>query len=315
MTPKTSLQKMRTWIVLAIAAIGVTACAPSGKIKVDEEKPSPAARVNTKETNPDGADAVKDFLNDYQFDESKYVVHEPGSQGYEEVEDLTPAANPGDLVDTALANIEPTWVDCRLNMLDDNGEIVSKPQIKIKDEKTFSFEYGLPETKGLMNKLVGNGTKRGLWEDGKVKMLPTFGKTQNATFDKQAIGTFIMRMPVDGFRYFQDGTKVWGPLVRALYDPKNGYKVTTEKQETTPDPKLKGMAGQENRTFFRIIAKSTAGPKSELEIVIDTKRNLPVTFKGTHADKKGVEHHTFWTGIWAFGGKHKPDDFKIPTVG
>lgn len=248
---------------------------------------------------------LKQYAEEAKPNEKLYAIKDPGTGGWEPEVSVPEKQNVGDIIDSGLAKLDPAYADVKVEFSNGGDLLRISPQFRFQDRKHFNIEYGLPETEGDLNRLLADGKERALWEGEKLKPLPPFDQNAPAPkFDRAGIEKFVRRMPIDGFMYFQTGAPVWGSLVRALEDPANGFKTTTEEQKFT--------VNKIERSFYRVVASSVTGPKTELEVLVDTRKNVPVTFRSTQVGKDGKERKLWWTADWGFHGKHDPNIFVIP---
>ena len=296
--------------LMAVAVIGLSlaGCRPSEPLDV---RRTPTGKIGGAPTPPEKtpgekiAEKMQERAATSKPHEQLYVIKDPGSDGWKPEQSIAEKQNLGDIIDSGLAKLEPAFADVKVEFSNGGDLLQVSPQFRFQDLKHFNIEYALPETEGDLNRLLADGRERAKWEDQKLTMLPPFEKSAPAPkFDRAGIENFVRRMPADGFSYFQTGAKTWGNLVRALEDPANGFETTTEERKFT----VKG----EERPFLRLVAKSVSGPKTELEVLVDTKRNVPVTFRSTQVAKDGKKRQLWWTADWAFNGKHEQKWFVIP---
>ena len=211
----------------------------------------------------------------------------------------------GAIIDEGFANLEPAFVNVRIQCLDRGSTMNMNPQLKIQSQEKFNIQYGLPETESWINSAVANGQRRIMLTKGKQKDLGAFKADRHAPpMNLDQIQDFIERMPIAGFSSFTNDVAPWDGFVRGLQDPKNGFNVKISEQEAAP-------VGEE-RPFYRLVAKRPGSRAMEVEIIVDSKRNVPVTFRGhiTYKDKK--TRKLVWQAAWSFGGEFEPQDFRIP---
>ncbi len=307
-----SIASMLRFALMALAASALlVGCGP---------KEEPLAQVNTgsssEQSSPDGSpDATPIDPNDAQRQiedfakpkESLHVIDPPVHGNWKPAPRTAEVVEKGlgELIDEGFANIQPTFVNVRIQCLDRGATLNMNPQIKIEDHTKFNIQYGLPETESWINSAVADGKSRVILAKGKQNKLPPFKEVRKADpMNLAQIEEFIGQMPIKGFSAFTEDVAPWDGFVRGLQDPKNGFKVTVTEQKAAP-------VGQE-RPFYRLVAKRDGQKAMDVEIIVDSKRNVPVTFRGhiTYPDNKSRK--LVWQAAWSFGGEFEARDFRIP---
>lgn len=208
-------------------------------------------------------------------------------------------------IDDAFEKLPPAFVVVSIECVDRGDQLRFNPKIKINSPEKFRIEYALPETGGSLNTLTSDGQKRVQFEGEKWTELPKIGANSvSSKMNRAQIEIFAKRMPVDGFRFWSYGDRIWSAFIAGLNDPANGFEVETTQMNANP-------VGDE-RPFIRVLAKSSKGTNLELELVVDTKRYVPVTFRTNFKYADGQERMMLWKGDWAFGSLHEDKEFKNP---
>lgn len=239
--------------------------------------------------------------------EREHVIQKPGEGKWEKTTAAADAITKfGKDLDSGLASLDPTLVEVSLE-IEDRGAILKQlPVLKIQDKNRFRIEYGLPETQSAVNMLVADGVGKAMIENNVKKPVPAAGTSTKMS--RAEVDTFIKRMPVEAFRFFGTGQKVWSPFVEGLRDPASGFKVTVDEMVASP-------VG-EARPFYRLVAnRAGKGKESTLvEVILDTKKNVPVTMRAQTTYADGKKRRMFWKAEWKFGGSFEAKDFIIPTI-
>jgi hypothetical protein len=213
----------------------------------------------------------------------------------------------GSKIDDGFAQMPATMAEVNLEIVDRGAVLKSLPKIKIQDEKNYSIEYTSTESRGSTNSLTADGKDRVVFENGKVtKMAPLGERETRVKMNRAQIEEFARLMPSEGFSYYSRGDRPWSAFISGLQDPKNNFEVTFSEIEANP-------VG-EKRPFYRMIARSTKGHTMDIELVVDSKRNLPVVFRATSKYEDGQDRRLFWKANWKFGGNFEKGEFKIPMT-
>ncbi|MFM9873661.1 MAG: hypothetical protein ACKVQS_09385 [Fimbriimonadaceae bacterium] len=265
----------------------------------------------TESGGPDDNPATKgltDFIKNTKPDDAALKI-DPNSDKWE---GSTPAEAPdaenlGSKIDNGIANLPATFAEISMECVDRGAILRSSPKAKIQDKNHFSIEYTFPEDQGATNSITADGSERAMFESGKLKKLAPLGKEETRVkLSRAEIEEFARRMPADGFRYFSHGDRPWSALVAGLQDPKNGFNVKVTEMDANPIG--------EKRPFYRLIAQSKKGNKLDIEIVVDSKRNVPVVFRATQKYADGQDRRLVWKAEWKFGGNFEKNEFKIPVI-
>lgn len=295
------------WMLLACGLAVIVGCQPK-ETKLSPTAGGPPTTEEPAEVAPkDPVDDVRKLLENTKPLEGVHEIDRP-TEKWDAVEPTKPVAKKGlgEIIDDGIEDLDATLVKVTLQCLDRDTVLQMNPTIRIQDAKHFMIEYSIPETEADINILASDGQERAYFEDQKVRELPPFGKNQvREKLNKQEITEFVKRMPVEGFRYYSHGDRPWSAFIAGLNDPKNGFKVTLEEKNFKP-------VGEE-RPFYRFVAKSSGKDATDIEIIVDTKRNVPVTFRANMTYPDGKQRKLFWKAEWQFGGKFEAKDFRIPT--
>lgn len=243
---------------------------------------------------------------------SLYEIDPKGTGGWDEASDDLAAL--GARIDDALANLEVVMAEGFLTFetasesdSDKKDSMRFQTQIKIQDGRTFSIDYALPETKWSWNRLVGDGSWRAVRIDGKWSGLAEFSGRRAAKMARAEVEDWPMKFPEGMFSFYFRGQDAWGPLFKAWQSGVAGYSATVEKNLV--------RHGTIEREHYRVVAKTEEGNPTEVEVIIDSERMLPLTIRAIQTGPGGGESRIFWTASWAFGGTHEPSDFVIPVAG
>ena len=303
---------MRTIVAALAAALVLLVGCDAGSTK-----PGPLADSGTPDSTtgiavPGDARVVEDAIKKKldEVPDSVYEIDEPGTKGWNSATD--DMADLGARIDDALANLEVVLAEAVLTfeMADESDPdqkdgMRFQPQIKIEDDRTFSITYVLPETKGSFNRLVGDGSRRSVRIDGKWSDLPEFAARRAPKMARAEVVAWPMKFPEGMFSFFFRGQDAWGPLFQAWQDGVAGYSATVEKNMV--------RQGTVQRVHYRVVANTDEGNPTEVEVIIDPVRMLPLTIRAIQTGPGGGESRIFWTASWAFGGSHEPRDFLIPV--
>lgn len=211
----------------------------------------------------------------------------------------------GQKLDDGFEALPPTFINVQIECTDRGSILKFSPSIRIQDTEHFSIEYALPESKGVMNSLTADGKRRARFESEQVTDLPPLGKREvQVKMNRAQIENFAKRMPVEAFRYWSHGDRPWSALFAGLNDPANKFKVDIKEMESDPSGPM--------RKFYRVIAESQSGNPLKIEMVVDSRRYVPVVFRTNLTYPDGKERMMVWRSEWGFGDNHETDSFKIP---
>lgn len=160
---------------------------------------------------------------------------------------------------------------------------------------------------------VGDGSKRHSLYDG--TLMPDQAVTQpfkgTTTDPAQLVARFSNEFSRFLFQGAIEGKDPWVPLLTAWGKGAGGYATKVEQRKIT-------LA---NKTYlsYRVKCVRNAAAakklgKSELEVVFDGTRFLPITVRETRVDLNGKEWRIQWAGKYLFNQKFKKTDFQMGTA-
>lgn len=215
---------------------------------------------------------------------------------------ITPAVL-GQKVDEAFAQLTNAWADADTVTEVGGAQLAGKSTIKVKDSKTFKVEFYDTETQATLNRVIANGTDRVQFYKEVWSKLPAPGAGGGSVADvtKEWPTEFL----TDMFRFYSKDERVWGKVMAGLSSAQSGY--TTKLEEKTV--KVLGK----DRKLYRLVAdKPTDG--TEVEIMVDGVRFLPVTVRSIVKSKDGKQDSRLWTCNWKFGGTFDSKEFVLPKA-
>ncbi len=249
------------------------------------------------------ADSIKKFAA--QDTEALEIKDDPEHWREADVASKPVAMSLGAKIDDGFAALPPTIVEVALEIVDRKSVLKSVPKVRIQDEKNFLIEFTSTESQGSTNSFTADGTKRALFKDGKVTPLAPFDKQETRVkLNRAEIEEFARKMPAEGFRYYSYGDRPWSAFVSGLQDPKNNFEVQIKEMDANPIG--------DTRKFYRLVAHSKKGNEFDIELVVDTKRNVPVVFRSSEKYSDGETRQLVWKAKWSFGGIFEKGEFKIP---
>jgi len=297
------------WMLLACGLVVIVGCQPKRTDLAQTTQTAGGQGQPTDEPKTPEEKKIEDMTKDIERRmQGNPKSHEISAESWPAVPVDKPIAKKGigEIIDDGIENLEPTLVNVRLECLNRGDVLTMSPTLKIKNDREYVIQYALPETEATMNSLAADGQERAYYEGSKIKVLAPFGKNEvRKKMSKAEIKEFIERMPVEGFRYYSHGDRPWSAFVAGLADPNSGFKVSLEEKNLE--------AVGDTRAFYRYVAKSTGKEATEIEIIVDSKRNVPVTFRANQKFADGKERKLVWSAQWNFGGKFDEKDFRIPT--
>lgn len=226
-----------------------------------------------------------------------------GTEGWQK-EEITPAVV-GDKMDKSLANLKSALGFVSVSFdIPKVGKLTGKGRIGIENQKTYYADYFTPETKSAAIRVVSNGNERmELTPTGWEKLSDVPG---TATFNDEKTAEWKSKFWTEMMDNYRLGRASWKPIMEAWQAGKAGYTSTIETKTIT-------VSGAKHK-IHRIISKSKKDSDTEIEVVVDAEKYLPVAVRVVDKLPDGTVNKSMWSVIWAFGGKHDPKFFKLPKV-
>lgn len=178
----------------------------------------------------------------------------------------------------------------------DGNKLTGKASIKLRDTKTYSIEYYLPETAQAKNEFRADG-KRAIQLEN-YKWVPV-AEAKPATDPT----TWTKRFAANQFNAVVFGGHGWAEVIDQLRKGDGGYTTMVQSKTSQLDGK--------SRKVFRVLA--TRADKTEFEAVFDAEQHLPLTVRYNEPGKDGVVNKVLWTCKWQAGGAHDAKSFVIPN--
>ncbi len=202
---------------------------------------------------------------------------------------------PGELakkVDQAMAGLKGVYGEASLYVKNKELEGNNSANFKIKDRTTYSIQYQLPDNPTVLNRLIADGKKKAVWEQG---------KWLSQQSEDAGLSAFKSSFTKKIFLPLTVGSQEWTKVVSDLTSGKNGYQTVVEEKQMA--------AGGRTFHYIRIVAKK--GNESTLEARFDAKRFVPLTVRLTQKDKSGFESQYQWQAKWSFDNQFPASDFVI----
>jgi hypothetical protein len=301
---------MRNCVVGCIALAILVGCGPEqpGAAPVTDGRQTSAPGGNAPGNPAPGNNAPGNLpanappaKYDLKIPEQTLAVAPTGQEGWR-AQPESKAVQVGRQVDTALRDLKGAWADTRIVMEGPDGELVGNGFMKVADRKKFHIRYSLPRTRGSLNILLGDGTQRALKEEEGFRKLPAFADPTTATVTGADLPTILSEVPALPNRIFERDQNVFESLLKHLQDDPS-FKVVVEETTT--------RVADEERPLVRIVAERTGDNPATFEIVVDGKRNLPLTLRSISRIDGGTLK-VMWTGQWRFGGTFAENEFRVP---
>lgn len=328
--------KKWVWGVVAIGLMGLVGCQGSPPVtkndagsapSVGAETSPPSGEEKTPSPLPENdptADQVRRMTERAQKakpNESRLQIPAPGTAGWKPAPDelaqpRTAAAKPptkaettseqarviGQKMNEAFLNLEPAWVQVRMEYDDPTGLANSTPDVYLKDRRSFRIAYAVPRNPGSFDFAVGDGNVRGRMERRVFRRLTPFAEWRPAPkFSRQELIAFMDDLPIRVFDPYLNDRLPWTGLMEGLLDPAAGYKITVEEQPST----FRGNS----RPLYRVVAE---GKDAKFELVVDSLKYVPVTARMNRTLPDGKTRRLFWTAGWNFGGEFEANTFTLP---
>jgi hypothetical protein len=185
------------------------------------------------------------------------------------------------------------------------AKMMSRGDLKIKDNKTFSIDYYTPTTQATRNRIVADGTKRYEFFGEKWTEKPLGKPRKDAALTDAEIKDWPQNFYQQMFKSYSDDANFWKPLLEGLGRGAGGYTTSLEQKTDKVHDK--------DRTIYRVIA-TRKSDGAEFQISVDGVRYLPLTVKSVIKNAKGGEDKRFWTCEWFFSGTFSDKDFIVPNL-
>lgn len=252
-------------------------------------QPSPGTTEETKTE-----EAVKKLMTTPIATEESLKIKPSGkAPGYKPSARTASLTGLGQKVDQAIQKLPAAMVNGRITFSTGEGELMGKVDIKVKDSSTFKVQYNMPRLKAEAGTVVGDG-QRFAEKEGTEWRLKT---KKGGAASLSELQNWPLEFTEMMFFPLTDAKKVWGPLFDSWQ--KKGAKVEERPQEFNGKKKM----------LYRVLLTEK---DSQLEVILDGDRMLPLTVRSDVPRKGGGRDRMMWTGQWAFGGSHKAADFLIP---
>jgi len=230
-----------------------------------------------------------------------FKIAPPKTEGWQPAKD---AGDIGKRIDDAMFGVKEAFVVVNMNYDDSGNKLAGRAELKIRDAKQFRLEYYRPETQANLNRVIADGKARIELANGKAKPLPKFQEPKTVAMSAKDVDEWAQNFTsemLDAYRYDE---RVWASLIEALRKGVGGYQTTIEEKTASPQ-------GQPRR-YVRIVAKTKVGTPTDIEVMVDGVRYLPVAVRVVRKKADGTERKGTWSADWRFGGRHEEKEFAIP---
>jgi hypothetical protein len=233
-----------------------------------------------------------------QVGKKEFKVPPKGQQGWKATK-MT-AAELGKRVDAAMKSLKNTGHRSLTLYTDASGKKgYFNGESRIQDPKTYSVQYLVLDAKPPYPGEVRADGKRMAAQgpSGWLAPRPFPAKPVTAYPPAQVVATWPATFPRVMFSNLFLGSNLWTALTTGLAQGAGGYKTVVEERKMTKNGK--------SFLSYRILASRPAPAAekygaSELELVIDGKRFLPVTIRSNYVPPKAKGLTKIqWTGEWS----------------
>lgn len=163
--------------------------------------------------------------------------------------------------------------------------------------------------------IISNGVKRvvirNAVEKGQSKLVSETPYSDQVTTlsGEKLVNLWPTSMTKYVLAYYRYGQKVYGPMVKSMLSGYGGYVVTAEKRTVAYQGHI--------ITDYRILAKRKKADQktlgwSEIEMIFDGQRYLPLTFRTRYLSPKDQAFELDWTSRWG-PQKFAKSVFDIPN--
>lgn len=175
-----------------------------------------------------------------------------------------------------------------------------RTMITVRDNKNYRIEFPIVALVPDAGVMAANGTTRSLRIGTKTTPpFPIDGKTGDADWNASQIASNWNRdFGRLIFRGLTEGRDAMGPLISEWSRPNSGFRVITEERTR----EFRGRMVTNYRIRASHPGRGGRGA-SEVEIVVDGERGLPVTIRSIWTDDRGREWRAQWSAGWNFERK------------
>lgn len=200
----------------------------------------------------------------------------------------------GKKIDQTMAGSKKLYGEATLYV--DNGELAGSVNstIQVKDRTKYSIEYHLPKDPTTTNKLVGNGTKRVMFEGDKWTPQP---KTS------VEVDAWLETFPREIFAGVTELGTPWTQLLEELSAGKGGFKAQVEER-TVKSP-------EGTKRYFRVVATRGGENPAEFEARFDADHFLPLAVRVVDT-RNGKTIKSQWQARWTWTKPLDDKAFAIP---
>jgi hypothetical protein len=313
----------RTLVPSALAALLLAGCGrPSDSVRQPEKKggSEPVARnemgASKDSGEPSGTSEGKTEAEPPKLPEplkpdTKAFAVTPTGSGNWKKSAIAPSALAA-RVDKAFREMSKTEAEAVATIMTptENGQV--RNAIKVQDYKTFSIQTLRLEKEPGIFEIRADGSKKSFTgRNGTFEPAKPIGSQSPETklTGRQMVEQWPRAFPRLAFLSLTEGKDSWGPYLKELASGRSGF--TAEISERTIP--FRGQMW----TNYRVIAKRTKeaakklGP-CEVEIVLDGRRNLPVTIRSNFTDPNGGSWKVLWQTGWNFDQSFDAKDFRLP---
>ena len=299
----------------ALAALLVAGCAKPDSTPVATKTDPTDGATNpesvSEQLKPGDPGQPKDpfVLPEMPKDAGKAVVHAPHtfkiappkSDGWQPVAD---SAGVGKKIDDAMLGVKEAWVVVNMNYDNAGNKLTGRADFKIRDKQHYRLEYYRPETEASLHRLIADGEKRVELSEGKSKKLPAFRPANKVSFSANELDQWAENFTSEMLDGYREDAQIWSGLLDAWRRGVGGYSTTVEEKEASPQGKA--------RRYVRIVAKTKEDRPTDIEVMVDGTRYLPVAIRVVRKNADGTERKATWSAEWKFGGKHDAKEFVVP---
>lgn len=267
---------------------GIPPTGQGGSSDAPSAKSDPAAPGDNKTTAPKKPDGLP-------FEpppKPNIEVVPPKTSGWGATALTLPAL--GKKIDKTMAGSKKLYGEATLYV--DNGELAGSvsSKIQVKDRTTYSIEYHLPKDPTVTNKLVGNGTKRVMFEGDKWTPQP---KTS------VEVDAWLETFPREIFSGVTERGTPWTQLLQELAEGKGGFKAQVEERSV--------KSNEGTKRYFRVVATRGGDSPAEFEARFDAEHFLPLAVRVVET-RNGKTMKSQWQARWTWTKPLDDKAFAIP---
>jgi hypothetical protein len=310
-----------------IAEAGVTPASGTTVVVKNDSPEAPAAGTPAPAKEPaktpekvltpeeqkqkEGERMIKEITQQAEQKKIDVTIPPPRASGWQKTNTRLPDL--AKKVATSVSGMKDTYGEFTTNVETPEGTGFFEGKLKVQDNRTYFVDFVVIAAKPFSGTLAADGQQRVFRIDENISQPQSV--TAPLPISKTDPRVMIQVWPEDfsrlAFQGLTEGRDAWEPVLNGLAKGLGGYKTTLEERKVT--------TGGKEYVSYRVLANRAADASkkvgaSNLEIIIDAKRYLPVTIRAVGKDEKGGNWKVQWSARYRFGQRFEPQEFTLGTM-